>query len=112
MAYISLPIPETKPATEFVDGRMVQKMSPYGLHARVQGVIAAALGAWSDEKGRGRVGTEWDFDLTPPGERVNRLVPDVAYVSYQRVSYEDEAGAQVPVVGPNVAVEILSQGQT
>jgi Uma2 family endonuclease len=112
MPTLPLPIPETKPATEFVDGRMVQKMSPYGLHARVQGVVVAMLGAWADEKGRGRVGTEWDFDLTPPGERTNRLVPDVAFLSYARVAYEDDAAAQVPIVAPDVAIEILSQGQT
>lgn len=106
-----LPIPETKPAMEFIDGRMVQKMSPYGLHARVQRVVAAAFGEWADSKGRGRVGTEWDYDLTPPGERANRLVPDVAYLSYDRVSFEDEDDAQVPTVAPNVAVEVLSEGQ-
>jgi Uma2 family endonuclease len=107
-----LPIPETTPATEFIDGRPAQKMSPFGLHARVQRVVAAALGDWSDERGRGRVGTEWDFDLTPPGERANRLVPDVAFLSYDRVSYEDVDGSEVPVVAPDVAVEILSHGQT
>jgi Uma2 family endonuclease len=111
MAHIPLPIPQTKPASEFIDGLLVQKMSPYGLHARVQRIVAAALGDWADEKGRGRVGTEWDFDLAPPGERSNRLVPDVAYLSYERVGYEDDAGAQVPTVAPNVVVEVLSQGQ-
>jgi Uma2 family endonuclease len=107
-----LPIPETKPATELIDGALVRKMSPYGLHGRVQRVVASALGDWSDARGRGRVATEWDFDLTPPGERTNRLVPDVAFLSYARVAYEDEGDAQVPVIAPDVAVEILSQGQT
>jgi Uma2 family endonuclease len=112
MANSALRIPQTKPATEFIDGRLVPKMSPYGLHARVQLVVASALGAWADEGGRGRVGTEWDYDLTPPGERTNRLVPDIAYLSYERVAYENEAAAQVPSVAPNVVVEILSEGQT
>jgi Uma2 family endonuclease len=107
-----LEIPETKPATEFIDGQLVQKMSPFGLHARVQLAVAAALRSWADERGRGRVGTEWDFDLTPPGSRTNRLVPDAAYLSYDRVGYDEEEAAQVPVVAPNVAVEILSKGQT
>lgn len=106
------PFPETKPATEFIDGRMVKKMSPRGLHSRVQGAILFALTGWANEDGRGRVGPEWDFDLTPPGEQKNRLTPDVAYVSYQRISYDDDAAAEIPVVAPNVAVEILSPGQT
>ena len=107
-----LSIPETEPATEYLDGRLVRKMSPYGLHARVQRILAAALGEWADDGGRGRVGTEWDFDLTPHGEGTNRLVPDVAFVSYDRISFEDEEAAQVPVVGPNAAVEVLSPGQS
>jgi Uma2 family endonuclease len=105
-------IPETKPATEFLDGRFVQKMSPFGLHARVQLAVASALQSWADELGRGRVGTEWDFDLTPSGERTHRLVPDAAFLSYGRVGFEDELAAQVPEVAPDVAVEILSRGQT
>jgi Uma2 family endonuclease len=112
MPTLPLPVPETKPATEFIDGRLVQKMSPFGLHARVQRVVAAALGDWADERGRGRVGTEWDFDLTPAGGRANRLVPDVAFLSYESVPYEDDASAQIPIVAPDVAIEILSQGQT
>lgn len=105
-------IPETKPATELIDGKLIQKMSPYEVHSRAQGVIITALSLWADEKGRGRVGPEWDYDLTPPGDRTHRLVPDVAYLSYERVSYDNDAAAQVPTVAPNVAVEILSEGQT
>lgn len=112
MPTLPLPIPETKPATELIDGILVQKMSPYGLHGRVQLRIGAALAEWAESDGRGRVATEWDFDLTPYGEKTNRLVPDVAYLSYERVGYDDERAAQVPTVAPNVAVEILSEGQT
>jgi Uma2 family endonuclease len=108
----SLVVPETKPATEFLDGCLVQKMSPFGLHARVQLAVAAALRGWADARGRGRVGTEWDFDLTPPGSSTNRLVPDAAFLSYERVGFTDENGAQIPKISPNVAVEILSKGQT
>ena len=112
MSALPFEIPETKPATEFIDGMLVQKMSPRGAHALAQGAFVQALRNWADAGGRGRVGTEWDFDLTPPGKATNRLVPDVAYVSYERIPYEDDAAAQTPTVAPNVAVEILSPGQT
>jgi Uma2 family endonuclease len=105
------PYPDTKPATEFVGGQLVQKVSPRGLHARVQLRIGAILEAWAFESSAGRVGTEWDFDLSPPGESVNRLVPDIAFLSYQRVPRDDDAAADIPTVAPNVAVEILSPGQ-
>jgi Uma2 family endonuclease len=97
---------------ELIDGRLVQKMSPYERHAYAQATMIVALREWADAKGRGRVGPEWDYDLTPPGDRTHRLVPDVAFLAYDRVGYDDEEAAQVPATAPNVAVEILSQGQT
>jgi len=105
-------IPQTKPATEYINGRLVQKMSPRGAHALAQGAFVTAMSVWADAERRGRVGPEWDFDLAPSGERTNRLVPDVAYVSYERIGWEDDEAAQTPIVAPNVAVEILSPGQT
>lgn len=109
---IPRPYPDTKPATEFIGGRLIQKMSPRGLHARVQLRFGSLLQAWADDFGAGRVGTEWDFDISVPGESINRLVPDIAYLSYARVGREDEVAADIPRVAPNVAVEILSPGQT
>jgi Uma2 family endonuclease len=106
------PYPQTKPATEFIGGKLVQKMSPRGLHAGVQIAIGASLWTWARERACGRVGTEWDYDITPPGEQTNRLVPDVAYLSFERLSYEDEEAAQIPKLAPNVAIEVLSPGQT
>jgi|SRR5579872_26939 len=112
MASASLNIPQTKPASERIDGRLERKMSPFGLHAQVQLAIAAALRAWAIERGVGRVGTEWDYDLTPPGDRTHRIVPDVAFLAYDRVAYDDDEAAQIPRIAPNVAIEILSEGQS
>jgi len=99
-------LPETKPETEWVNGRALQKVSPTYRHAALQLVMATALRAWS--RGRGRVGTEWRFRIAPPGEVTRPLVPDVAYLSYDRLSREEDDAAQVPLGSPNVAVEILS----
>jgi Uma2 family endonuclease len=65
---------------------------------------------WAREHGAGRVGAEWDFRLAPPGEPRRPLVPDVAFLSYERVAYEDDEGASIPFVAPNAVVEILSPG--
>jgi Uma2 family endonuclease len=46
--------------------------------------------------------------LTLPGEKPKQLVPDVAFVSYDRVGYDEDSAAQSPRVAPNVAIEILS----
>lgn len=103
-------LPETKPALEWVNGRVLQKVSPQRKHALAQAVFAAAIGAWARENGCGRFGTEWEFRLQPPGEIRRPLVPDVAYLSYARLSYESPDAADIPRIAPDAVVEILSPG--
>ncbi len=99
---------QTKPASEWIFGRVVQKVSPTERHASAQARVAAAFMAWADASGNGRVGTEWEFRIAPPGEVVRSLVPDVAFLSYDRLGFEEDQAAQMPAVPPNVAVEVLS----
>ena len=101
-------VPVTKPATEWVNGRALQKVSSQEEHGRVQLQIAAALGAWADETGSGRVSIEWDFRVTPPHEATRPLVPDVAFLSYDSLSYKLDEAAQIPRMAPDVAIEIIS----
>lgn len=99
-------LPATKPETEWVRGRALQKMSPQRDHSRLQGMLNSALMQWAE--GRGEVGPEWRFRVAPPSEMRRPLVPDVAYVSNERLrplSYEE---LQVPPLSPDVAVETLS----
>ncbi|MGZ5230964.1 MAG: Uma2 family endonuclease [Burkholderiales bacterium] len=99
---------QTKPATEWILGHAVQKVSPRERHSRVQGNFALVLGLWARQTKLGRVGPEWDFRLAPPGEERRTLVPDVAFLSYARIAREDEEAAQFPTVAPDVVVEVLS----
>ncbi len=101
-------VPVTKPATEWVNGRALQKVSPQEIHARVQLRIAAALSAWADETGSGRIGTEWEFRVTPPHEPTRPLVPDVSFLSYNKLGYDEDDAAQIPYMAPDVAIEVLS----
>lgn len=101
-------VPETKPATEWVNGRALQKVSPQRRNARAQSGLCAALTSWARESGVGEVGTEWEFRVTPPGEVTRPLVPDIAFVSYDRFPYEDDERFEIPYMAPDVAVEILS----
>jgi len=100
---------ETKPATEWLMGGPVQKMSPKFWHAALQGAMHGRLRAWAET--RGRVGPEWRFWLTPPGERERYLVPDVAFLSYERLARSEIAAAQEPHVAPELAVEIISPSE-
>ncbi|MGH7727325.1 MAG: Uma2 family endonuclease [Vulcanimicrobiaceae bacterium] len=103
-------VPETEPASEWVGGRVVRKMSPRRTHAVLQLAFAASLKAWA--AGRGWVGTEWRFRVAPPGEPRRPLVPDIAYVSYARVPRESAGDPEfeAPPLAPELAVEILSPG--
>jgi Uma2 family endonuclease len=103
-------LPETKPALEWVNGRVLQKVSPQRRHALAQMEFATALGAWAREHGTGMVGTEWEFRVQPSGEIRRPLVPDVAYISYARLPYEDEDAADIPRLAPDAVVEVLSPG--
>ena len=103
-------LPETKPALEWVNGRVLQKVSPQRKHALAQGVFFAALYAWSMQNGEGRVGTEWEFRVQPPGEVRRPLVPDVAFLSYETVAYDAGDAADIPRLAPDAAVEVISPG--
>ena len=99
-------VPETKPATEWILGRPVQKVSPQRRHAVLQAALAERLRGWA--RGRGQVGTEWRFRITPPGEFTRPLVPDVAYLSFDRMKGLSEQDLDTPPHAPDIAVEILS----
>jgi len=103
-------VPDTTPATEWVNGRALQKMSPREEHARAQLRLGVALLAWAEEAGSGRVGSEWEFRVTPPGEATRPLVPDIAFLSFDRLGDAEHDAAQIPYLAPDVAVEIISPG--
>jgi Uma2 family endonuclease len=108
MSIHEIVLPETEPETEWILGRAVQKVSPYRTHARLQGYLNAALLRW--EKGHGQVAPEWRFRIAPPGEIRRPLVPDVAFVSDDRLRGLQGYDLEVPPFAPDVAVEILSPG--
>jgi Uma2 family endonuclease len=106
MAQYEIVLPETKPETEWVRGRPLQKVSPQRTHSRLQGALTMRLDRWA--AGRGEVGPEWRFRVAPPGEVRRPLVPDVAYVSNERLRPLSDKELEVPPLAPDVAVEILS----
>jgi Uma2 family endonuclease len=109
MSLHEIVLPETKPETEWVRGRALQKVSPIYSHARLQGLIGAALMDWADAGEHGRAGTDWRFRVAPPGKIVRPLVPDVAYLSFATLPRDASPAAyEVPLGSPTVAVEILS----
>ena len=101
-------LPETKPETEWVRGRALQKVSPKRGHAMVQRDLLALVDRWGRE--RGETGAEWRFRVAPPGEVRRPLVPDVAYVASERLRGHTAEELEAPPFAPTVAFEILSTG--
>jgi Uma2 family endonuclease len=107
MGAIKLPA-GAKPAFEWINGRAVRKVSPKRRHSLAQMRFAQALDSWARRRGAGMVGTEWQFDVQPPGEERRPLVPDVAFLSYGTLSYERQLATEVPRVAPDIVVEVWS----
>jgi Uma2 family endonuclease len=101
-------LPECKPELEWILGQAVQKVSPQRPHALLQRELGARLGEWA--RNRGEVGTEWRFRLQPPGEIIRPLVPDVSYLSYERMGEATDEALAVPLMAPDAAFEIRSPG--
>ncbi|HEY1868017.1 MAG TPA: Uma2 family endonuclease [Candidatus Cybelea sp.] len=108
MVHGEIVLPETKPETEWVRGRPLQKVSPQRTHSLLQGELTTQLRRWA--AGRGEAGPEWRFRVAPPGEVRRPLVPDIAYVSNERLRPLSDEEIEIPPLAPDVAVEILSRG--
>jgi Uma2 family endonuclease len=109
MSLHEIVLPETKPETEWVRGRALQKVSPTYDHGKLQTLLGIALTAWADEGGHGRVASEWRFRVAPPGQVVRPLVPDVGYLSYDDLPADTPRDdVQVPLGAPTVAIEVRS----
>lgn len=61
-------------------------------------------------RGRGEVGTEWRFRIAVPGEPRRPLVPDIAFVAFERLRGLGVDDIQTPAFAPTVAIEVLSPG--
>lgn len=101
---------DVKPALEWVNGRVLQKVTPKRKHALAQGTFVSALLLWCRERGNGMAGPEWHFQVQPPEEVSRTLVPDVAFVSYERLPMEQMEATDIPRVAPDVVVEVRSPG--
>jgi Uma2 family endonuclease len=96
-----------KPYVESICGRLVPKVSPRRTHALLQARLARRLEDWAGD--RGEVGTEWRFYLLREHDLPSSLVPDVAYVSFERLPRDLPSDARErPRIAPDIATEIVS----
>lgn len=99
-----LAMPETKPASEFIDGKILEKPMPQGKHSIIQRELTFTIDRPLRDKKIGRAYPE--LRCTFGGRST---VPDIAVVAWERIP-RDESGAVANVfaIVPNWTVDIVS----
>jgi Uma2 family endonuclease len=94
------------PVVEYLDGERRRKVSPRSKHARVQALFVMLLERRGGEFGMG--GTEWDFRIGLVDDSDSFLVPDVAFITFERLAAIEKKERDRPPVAPDIAVEVWS----
>lgn len=102
-----LKLPETKPASEYIDGQIIQKPMPQGKHSTIQTEQVTVINAALKPRRIARAFTE--LRCTFGGRSI---VPDVSVFVWERIP-RDENGeiANVFQLAPDWSIEILSPEQ-
>jgi Uma2 family endonuclease len=103
-----LKLPETKPASEFIDGQIIQKPMPQGKHSTVQLDLGANINLTLKPQRLARAYTE--LRCTFGGRSI---VPDVAVFTWERIP-RDPTGevSNTFAIAPDWTIEILSPEQS
>jgi Uma2 family endonuclease len=103
-----LQLPETKSASEFIEGQILQKPIPQGKHSTIQGDLVAAINAIVKPTKIARAYPELRCTF---GER--STVPDIAVFRWERIPRDaDGKVANVVAIAPDWTIEILSPDQS
>jgi Uma2 family endonuclease len=103
-------LPETEPASEFINGEIVQKMSPSWYHIVLVHYLDRALGNYlHDHPGEGKGGPELRHAVREPSER--SFLPDISVMRLANVPRDPATRRHGPVAAPpDFAIEVLSPG--
>ena len=100
--------PETKPASEYIDGRVITKPMPQGKHSTIQGELVTAINTVVKPTKIARAFPELRCTF---GER--SIVPDISVFTWNQIP-RDQNGeiANTFKIAPNWTIEILSPDQS
>lgn len=103
-----LKLPETKPASEYIDGRIIQKPMPQGKHSIIQGEMITAINTVVKQQ---RIAHAFPELRCTFGGR--SIVPDVSVFVWNRIPVDDNGDiANVFPICPDWTIEILSPDQS
>ncbi|WP_100899658.1 Uma2 family endonuclease [Nostoc flagelliforme] len=102
-----LKLPETKPASEYIDGQIIQKPMPQGKHSTIRGEMICTVNLTVKPKRIARAFPELRCTF---GRK--SIVPDISVFTWQRIP-RDKNGkvANVFQAAPDWTIEILSPDQ-
>ena len=103
-----LKLPDLDESYELVEGEAIKKMSPKFFHSRLTASFWSELSSWSNDSGQ--VAIEWSVVLQRLGKDWVP-VPDLLYVSHERLAADWREDAPCPVM-PELVIEIVSPDQT
>ncbi len=103
-----LQFPETKPASEYIDGKISQKPMPQGEHSRLQGKLVATINEVAETPK-----TAFAFPELRCVFGGAAIIPDIAVFRWERIPREPSGRiANRFQTHPDWAIEILSSGQS
>lgn len=101
-------LPETKPASEYIDGAIIQKPMPKTRHSRLQGKLIDAINAVAEAK---QIAYAFPERRCTFGGR--SIVPDITVLDWAHIQL-DEQGEPIDdvFIAPDWTIEILSPNQS
>jgi Uma2 family endonuclease len=103
-----LKLPETEPASEYIDGHTIQKPMPQGEHSVIQGELVTAINLVVKPQRIARAFPE--LRCTFSGRST---VPDISVFTWERIPRQENGRvANVFSIAPDWIIEILSPDQS
>jgi Uma2 family endonuclease len=103
-----LKLPETKPASEYIDGQIFQKPIPQGKHSIIQTELSTTINFILKPRQVARAFSE--LRCTFGGRSI---VPDVSVFTWEKIPRDDNGEvANIFLIPPDWTIEILSPDQS
>jgi Uma2 family endonuclease len=103
-----LKLPETKPASEYIDGQIIQKPMPQGKHSRIQGKFVSAINTIVESQ---KIACAFPELRCTFGGR--STVPDLTVFGWSRIPCDENGEiANTFSLAPDWTIEILSPDQS
>lgn len=103
-----LDLPETEPASEYIDGEILQKIMPKGKHSHLQLSLSISINQAASSS---KIAYAWPELRCSFGDR--SIVPDIAVFEWGHIPFD--ADGEVPndfSIAPDWIIEILSPGES